>query len=210
VDRSLLRLKGHAEQYQRRALYGTQAFRDPRTARRCGGIKNVASNGLNRFSLVENTFYGQFVHNIIDMANSSQDSASTTDDFARRVMESTLKTDPPRYLSVRDCFLFFLVASSESGFVYYVEALFLGIMTAMGYDFRVVFADQPFETFYLVYSNETLRFKYCTPWPSITLKHFSLKYSASLIQSQYRCRFGFRVTTNRLRIKLEPYEHEGV
>jgi hypothetical protein len=71
-----------------------------------GGVKsNVASNGLNRFSLVENTLYGQFVHNIIDMANSSQDSASTTDEFARRVVESTLKMDPPRYLSVggRSC-----------------------------------------------------------------------------------------------------------
>jgi 1-acylglycerone phosphate reductase len=67
-----------------------------------GGVKsNIATNGLENFTLPENTLYGQFVHNIIDRVNASQDSASMpNDEFAKKVVAGALKTNPPRYMTL--------------------------------------------------------------------------------------------------------------
>ena len=67
-----------------------------------GGVKsNIATNGLVNFSLLENTLYGQFVHNIIDRVNASQDSASIkNEEFAKKVVANALKKNPPRYMTL--------------------------------------------------------------------------------------------------------------
>jgi len=67
-----------------------------------GGVKsNIAANGLNGFSLPEDTLYGQFVPNIIDRVNASQDHASLrSEEFARRVVANALKANPPRYMTL--------------------------------------------------------------------------------------------------------------
>lgn len=62
---------------------------------------NIATNGLNRFSLPENTLYSQFVHNIIDRTNCSQDYTSIrSNEFAKRVVANALKSNPPRYMTL--------------------------------------------------------------------------------------------------------------
>lgn len=88
-----------------------------------GGVKsNIATNGLNRFSLPENTLYGKFVPNIIDRANMSQDYTSVpTPTFAKKVVENALKQNPPRYMTAGGRSLLFSIAWwLPRGFVLYL------------------------------------------------------------------------------------------
>ncbi|KAF5384872.1 hypothetical protein D9615_001337 [Tricholomella constricta] len=66
-----------------------------------GGIQsNISANGASRFSLPENSLYSAFLPNILQRINASQALGSMpTDAFAKEVVATALRKNPPLYLS---------------------------------------------------------------------------------------------------------------
>jgi 1-acylglycerone phosphate reductase len=67
-----------------------------------GGVRsNIANNGIEHFSLGENTLYNAYLPDIIRRINASQSPKSMPNNiFAEKVVKKVLASKPPRYLTL--------------------------------------------------------------------------------------------------------------
>lgn len=67
-----------------------------------GGVRsNIANNGIELFSLGENTLYSAYLPDIIRRINASQSPKSMPNNvFAEKVVKKVLASKPPRYMTL--------------------------------------------------------------------------------------------------------------